>query len=134
MDQFSNDPVNPPPADDPSSQRTAARDSLLLSAQLRVGDEPEVTVRVRNLSAGGLMAEYAQPIDTGTPVEVDVRGVGWVNGRIAWKAEGRVGIAFDREIDPRAARKPVGTGKATTPRYAKATETAPRPTRPLFRR
>jgi hypothetical protein len=133
MDQFSPDPPNANPADDPSSQRSASRDSLLLSAQLRVGDEPEVSVRVRNLSAGGLMAEYAQPVDIGTPVEVDVRGVGWVSGRIAWAAEGRVGIAFDREIDPMAARKPVGSGKST-PRYAKTTEVAPKPVRPLFRR
>ncbi|WP_447724986.1 PilZ domain-containing protein [Sphingomonas koreensis] len=119
-------------SDDPSSQRSASRDSLMLSAQLRVGGEAEVTVRVRNLSAGGLMAEYANPVAVGTQVEVDVRGVGWVGGRIAWTAEGRVGIAFDREIDPMAARKPVGTG-THTPRYAKATEAAPRPTRPLFR-
>ncbi|HEY0622236.1 PilZ domain-containing protein [Sphingomonas sp.] len=125
--------MNASPADDPSSQRTAARDSLLLSAQLRVTGAPETTVRVRNLSAGGLMAEYAQPVPIGTPVEIDVRGVGWVSGRIAWSAEGRVGIAFDSEIDPMAARKPVGSG-THTPRYAKATESAPRPARPLFRR
>lgn len=132
MDQFSPDHPNANPADDPSSQRAASRDSLLLSAQLKVGGEPEATVRVRNLSAGGLMAEYAEPVTIGTPVQVDVRGVGWVGGRIAWAAEGRIGVAFDHEIDPMAARKPVGTG-TTTPRYAKATPVAPRPTRPLFR-
>ncbi len=132
MDQFPTDPLNANLSDDPSSQRSASRDSLMLSAQLRVSGEAEVSVRVRNLSAGGLMAEYANPVTIGTRVEVDVRGVGWVGGRIAWTAEGRVGIAFDREIDPMAARKPVGNG-THTPRYAKATETAPRPARPLFR-
>lgn len=132
MDQFPTDPLNANLSDDPSSQRSASRDSLMLSAQLRVGDEAEVSVRVRNLSAGGLMAEYANPVTIGTRVQVDVRGVGWVGGRIAWTAEGRVGIAFDREIDPLAARKPVGNG-THTPRYAKATEAAPRPARPLFR-
>lgn len=132
MDQFSNNPLDAMSSDDPSSQRTGSRDSLLLSAQLRIDGEPEATVRVRNLSSGGLMAEYPQPLERGTPVEIEVRGVGWVSGRIAWAAEGRVGIAFDHAIDPRAARKPVGTG-TRTPRYAKATETAPRPTRPLFR-
>ena len=132
MDQFPTDPLNANLSDDPSSQRSASRDSLMLSAQLRVDGEPEVAVRVRNLSAGGLMAEYPNTVAVGTRVEVDVRGVGWVGGRIAWTAEGRVGIAFDREIDPMAARKPVGNG-THTPRYAKATEAAPRPTRPLFR-
>ena len=107
MDQFPTDPLNASASDDPSSQRSGSRDSLLLSAQLRIGDDPEVTVRVRNLSSGGLMAEYAQPVVQGAPVEVDVRGVGWINGRIAWAAEGRIGIAFDREIDPMSARKPV---------------------------
>ncbi len=132
MDQFPTDPLNANVSDDPSSQRAGSRDSLLLSAQLRIEGEPEATVRVRNLSSGGLMAEYAQPVLPGTPVEVDVRGVGRVPGRIAWTAEGRIGIAFDREIDPKSARKPVGTG-TRTPGYAKTTDAAPRPPRPLFR-
>ena len=107
MDQFSSDPLNAISSDDLASQRNGSRDSLLLGAQLRTANGVDVQVRVRNLSSGGLMAEYAQPITQGTPVEVDVRGVGCVPGRIAWTAEGRIGIAFDREIDPMAARKPV---------------------------
>jgi hypothetical protein len=133
MDQVSDNSVKAGSNDDPSSQRSGSRDSLLLSAQLRVDGEPEVTVRVRNLSPGGLMAEYAKPVTADTRVEVEVRGVGWIGGRIAWATDGRIGIAFDREIDPMSARKPVGTG-ARTPRYAKATETAPPPARPLFRK
>lgn len=108
MDQFSTDPLDALSDDDDlASQRNGSRDSLLLSAQLRMASGSEVTVRVRNLSSGGLMAEYAQPVAQGTPVEVEVRGVGWINGHIAWTAEGRVGIAFEREINPMAARKPV---------------------------
>jgi hypothetical protein len=115
MDQHSPDSLNAGTAeDDAASQRTGSRDSLLLSAQLRTDDGVDVNVRVRNLSPGGLMAEYAPPIAPGTPVKVDVRGVGWVKGSIAWTAEGRIGIAFDGEIDPMAARKPVTGGRATT--------------------
>lgn len=124
MDQFSHDPLNALSADDFTGQRAGSRDSLMLAAQFRIGDKPATQVRVRNLSSGGLMAEVPQPIDSGTPVEVEVRGVGWVSGRIAWFAEGRVGVAFDREIDPLLARKPVGAGKPATP-VAK---------QPLFRR
>lgn len=115
MDQFPSDPLNAFSAedDDLASQRNGSRDSLLLSAQLRTGDGVDVNVRVRNLSSGGLMAEYTAPIAQGTPVKVDVRGVGWVDGRIAWTAEGRVGIAFEREIDPMAARKPVAARSTT---------------------
>ncbi|WP_347275062.1 PilZ domain-containing protein [Sphingomonas sp. HITSZ_GF] len=105
-------------ADDFASQRTDSRDSLMLAAQFRVAGRPDEQVRVRNLSSGGLMAEYAQPIDRGSHVEVEVRGVGWVSGRIAWATDGRVGIAFDSSIDPMLARKPVGKG-THTPSFVK---------------
>ncbi|MDF7774106.1 PilZ domain-containing protein [Sphingomonas sp. AOB5] len=118
MDQFSFDPQNAVPSDDVTGQRNGARDSLMLTAQFRIPGKPDATVRVRNLSSGGMMAEYAEPIAGGTPIEVEVRGVGWLTGRIAWAAEGRVGVAFDREIDPMAARKPVGKG-GHTPSYIK---------------
>ncbi len=96
-------------ADDFTGQRTDSRDSLLLVAQFRIGENAEIEqVRVRNLSSGGLMAEYAAPVPRDTPVEVEVRGIGWVKGRIAWSAEGRVGVAFDHGVDPLLARKPVG--------------------------
>ncbi|PCD02592.1 hypothetical protein COC42_14420 [Sphingomonas spermidinifaciens] len=91
--------------------RHAARDSLLLTARLRIG-ENAADVRIRNLSAGGLMAEYPRPVSLGEPVEIDVRGIGPVVGRIAWATDGRVGIAFDEPIDPMLARKPVTSRKA----------------------
>jgi hypothetical protein len=120
MDQHSFDPLSTLSADDFSGQRSGSRDSLLLTAQFRVGDSAQVSqVRVRNLSSGGLMAEYASPVARQTPVEVEVRGVGWVKGRIAWAAEGRVGVAFEHDIDPMLARKPVGKGGSGTPPYAK---------------
>ena len=118
MDHTSPDPSSALSADDFSGQRSAARDSLLLTAQFRVAGGAIEQVRVRNLSPGGLMAEYPAPVARGTVVEIEVRGVGWVSGRIAWTAEGRVGVAFDHEIDPLLARKPVGKG-AHTPSFAK---------------
>ncbi|OYX47151.1 MAG: PilZ domain-containing protein [Sphingomonas sp. 32-66-10] len=117
MDQFSSDPFSGRFSDDPASQRNAVRDSLFLAATLRI-EGTEVSVRVRNISAGGLMAEYGDPVDSGMPVEINVRGVGWTRGHVAWSAEGRIGIAFDRPIDPLLARKPVGSG-VSTPHFAK---------------
>lgn len=100
-------------------KRQATRDSMFLDARFRLKGESEVElVRIRNLSAGGLMAELAEPLDTGTAVEVEVRGIGWIRGKIAWAAVGRAGVAFDKEIDPKKARKPVGKGKQT-PVYTK---------------
>ena len=92
------------------------RDSLFLMARLRVdGIDEEVSVRVRNLSPGGLMAELPLPIAPDSAIQVEVRGIGWVKGRVAWQTEGRAGIAFDREIDPQRARKPVGAPPPTSP-------------------
>ena len=109
MDQFSHDPLKDDGAEDAAAQRNDSRDSLLLVAQFRIaGSSDAVQVRIRNLSVGGLMAEVPKPIDIGTLVEVDVRGIGWVSGRIAWVAAGRAGVAFDHLIDPQAARRPVG--------------------------
>lgn len=88
--------------------RGAARDSLLLTARLRIGDQ-SADVRVRNLSAGGLMAEYAKAVSLGAAITIDVRGIGPVTGRVAWATDGRIGIAFDEPIDPKLARKPVAT-------------------------
>lgn len=119
MDQFSPEPVNALSAEDFTVPRSGARDSLLLTAQFRITGNDEVhQVRVRNLSSGGLMAEFAGHIVPGTLVEIEVRGVGWVSGRIAWATDGRVGVAFATEIDPLLARKPVGKG-TTTPSYVK---------------
>lgn len=89
--------------------RDRARDSLFLSATLHINDE-SIGVRVRNLSAGGLMAEYARPVALGETLEIELRGIGRIAGRIAWATDGRIGIAFAQPIDPKLARKPVGQG------------------------
>lgn len=117
MDSIPHDLSPASEADDAGSNRAKARDSLFLMAGFRLAGEQETSqVRVRNLSAGGLMAEIAEPLDIGVAVELDVRGVGIVPGRVAWSTEGRVGIAFERQIDPLAARKPVGgAGAAKRP-------------------
>jgi len=109
MDESSNKPLHDPAGERVSDDRSGARDSLLVMADLRVGDTT-TSVRVRNLSAGGLMAEYQQGLEVGTEVAFDLRGVGMVRGRVAWSAAGRIGIAFERQIDPMLARKPAVTG------------------------
>ncbi|MGH6614151.1 PilZ domain-containing protein [Sphingomonas sp.] len=114
MDQLPYDPFSGLAADDPTRNRNEARDSLFLMADFRVAGSNEIQhVRVRNLSAGGLMAELANGLPQGLEVEFDVRGVGWVSGKIAWSAAGRVGVAFSHPIDPMLARKPVGQGTQT---------------------
>lgn len=110
MEHYSQDPLEPV-TEDGAANRQEPRDSLFLMADLRFMDVDGVRqVRVRNLSSGGLMAELPEGAEPGVRVEIGVRGLGWVSGRIAWYAAGRVGIAFDQPIDPLLARKPVGPG------------------------
>lgn len=121
MDGFTgdlNEQLTSAPATD-DGKRARKRDSMFLSAQLRISAEQAVSeVRIRNLSAGGLMAEIGRVVPIGTPVEMEIRGIGAITGRVAWCAERRIGIALDEPIDPRQARVPVGGG-TRTPLYAK---------------
>jgi len=119
MDQFSNEPFDDVTNEDGVHNRNDSRDSLFLMADFRASGISGVhQVRVRNLSAGGLMAEFPKELDQGLPVEFDVRGIGWVPGKVAWCTAGRIGVAFDHQIDPMLARKPVGHG-GKTPVYVK---------------
>ena len=88
--------------------RGADRDSLFMQAGLILPGQPEpVIVRVRNLSAGGMLAEARVRIAQGAAVEVELRNVGPVQGRVIWAGEGKFGIAFDRPVDPQAVRRQV---------------------------
>ncbi len=120
MDQVGRNPVQDFSADDGAHKRNQNRDSLFLVAQFRQSAQRDVVrqVRIRNLSAGGLMAEITDAIAQGAAVEFDVRGIGWIPGRVAWSVAGRIGVAFDHPIDPVLARKPV-TGGAKAPLVVK---------------
>lgn len=91
--------------DDRGPARAAPRDSMLLLATLRADDGREnIKVRVRNLSATGLMAECAEPLDRDQHVEIDLRGVGLTPAKVVWVQPGRIGLAFSRPIDPHKTR------------------------------
>ena len=101
-------------------KRELDRDSLFLKASLRFVDGDDCgEVRIRNLSAGGLMAEAPVIAKRSDRVEMELRNIGRVTGYVAWVAQGRFGIAFDHPIDPKLARKPVGQAKIELPRYLK---------------
>src|SRR3546814_11661245 len=54
-----------------------------------------------------MLAEAKVTVAQGATVEVDLRNIGPVAGRIIWAGEGKFGIAFDRAIDPQAVRRQV---------------------------
>lgn len=95
--------------------RAASRDSMFLQGSLRSARHADpLPLRIRNLSAGGLMGEVSGSLQRGDAVEVELRGVGKVSGHIAWRQGDRTGISFDVEIDPKLARKPVGATRPPT--------------------
>jgi hypothetical protein len=93
---------------DGNENRQIARDSLFVMADLRLpGAEEEHRIKVRNLSAGGMMGEGPVRVLRGARVEINIRNIGWVEGSVAWVQDDRFGVAFGEEIDPKVARAPV---------------------------
>ncbi len=102
-----------------NEHRQIVRDSLFLLADLRVdGVSGDHKIRVRNVSAGGLMADGGPAVQRGAVVWIHLRNIGWVEGTVAWVQDNRCGVAFRDEIDPKLARAPVGQGEST-PRFVR---------------
>lgn len=104
-----------------NDHRQITRDSLFVMADLRIdGIEGDHRIRVRNLSAGGLMAEGGPAVQRGQVAWVNVRNIGWVEGSVAWVQDSRFGIAFREDIDPLVARAPAAAASnETTPRFTR---------------
>jgi prepilin-type processing-associated H-X9-DG protein len=108
--------------------RQVNRDSLFLLAQVRVSGQDEVhRVKVRNLSAGGMMAEGDVKVTRGSVIGIELRNIGWVDGSVAWKQDNRFGIAFVEEIDPILVRAPAASqaGDLASPRFTRTAGAAP---------
>lgn len=81
-----------------------------------VGNE---AIRIRNLSPTGLMAEAPTMLAVGTSVVVEMKNLPPLKGKIVWATEGRMGVAFNAEIDPAKVRQPVGKAEDPTPDFLK---------------
>lgn len=103
------------------SKRRASRASLFLSANVAIpGLAAPVSMRVRNLSEGGMMIDGHVKLVRDMPVKVELRGIGEIEGRVAWTEAGRAGVEFAVEIDPKLARAPAPAGMATDVNILKA--------------
>ncbi len=88
-----------------TESRQVARDSLFIMAELRLdGQDADHRVKVRNISARGLMAEGDIAVTRGSVVWISLRQAGWVDGTVAWVQDNRFGVAFRMEIDPKSVR------------------------------
>lgn len=100
------------------STRAAQRDSLFLLTSLSSADgHCRGKVRVRNLSALGLMADCPVHIAKRERVVLDLRGIGPVAGTVVWVRGERIGVAFDQPVDPKQAREPVRRSSHAMPDY-----------------
>jgi len=77
------------------------RYAVVLNAQIVTDVLPDpVSIRICNISAGGLMAIVPPHVALGGSVAVVIRHIGKLVGRIAWARKDRIGVRFDQEIDP----------------------------------
>lgn len=99
--------------DDEELKRSAKRDSLFLLAELSaLNGAPIAAIRVRNLSATGLMADCTAPLAANDRVTVALRGINPITATVTWVKGGRIGLEFETDIDPQAVRRPVGSSSA----------------------
>ena len=88
-----------------TDHRASRRNQILLLAQLRMDDEAlSFSIRIRDLSAGGLRAQFAECRLGGARVAVEIRNIGWVKGSVVWQNDAHIGVRFDSPIDPEKAR------------------------------
>lgn len=80
------------------------------------------------------MAEASIQASRGEVVEVNLKNLGWVTGRVAWVADSRFGVAFDYPVDPMAARQSISSSADDNmPLYLKKLNQPKIPKAPLRR-
>jgi hypothetical protein len=83
----------------PSERRTDERMiALLRVAKLTDTQGREQLIRVRNVSAGGLMAEVGHPLQVGDVADIELSSQK-VSSSVIWVREGTAGFKFDQHID-----------------------------------
>ena len=82
----------------PSERRSDERIPAMLRVAKLISDTGEQLIRLRNVSAGGLMAEIAQPPQVGAQVDVEFSSQK-IPSTVVWIRDGMVGVKFDQNID-----------------------------------
>jgi hypothetical protein len=87
----------------PTDRRADARIAAILPLAKLVAGPWQAFCRIRNISAGGLMAEVAAstPPESG-PIEIEFNSSQRAPGAIVWVRDALVGIRFDETVDVRA--------------------------------
>jgi hypothetical protein len=86
----------------PTDQRTEERLLAILPAARLVTDGVQDFCRIKNISAGGMMAEAARlHYETGTELFVELNSNQRIPGKVVWKRDNAIGIKFDQNVDLR---------------------------------
>jgi hypothetical protein len=83
----------------PSERRVDERlFAMLRVAKLKDAQDREQLIRVRNVSAGGLMAEVGHPVNVEDVVNIELSSQ-TIRSTVVWIREGTAGFKFDQNID-----------------------------------
>ena len=102
----------------PSERRTDDRIAPILRIAKLTTSGGESLIRVRNMSAGGLMAEINTSPQIGETVQIEISQQN-IPASVVWVREGLVGLKFDQNLDLGellAGRKPRHGFRARPPR------------------
>ena len=76
------------------------RYSVLLPARVfRTSEEPGLSGLIRNISAGGAMAELSRPDRLVGSILVSIRNYGTLSGTVAWQSGLSFGVTFVEPLD-----------------------------------
>ncbi len=82
----------------PGERRTGDRLIPLLKVSKLVSESGERLIRVRNISAGGVMAEVSECPSVGEHVSVELSSQK-IPSTVVWVRDGLVGLKFDQNVD-----------------------------------
>jgi hypothetical protein len=85
----------------PSERRTEERLQTILPVAKLVTEALEALCRIKNISAGGLMAEVTAPVSVGTELYIEMNPDQRIPGRVVWARDGAIGVKFDQDVDLR---------------------------------
>jgi hypothetical protein len=107
--------------------RQEDRDSVFLMTELAFAGRAGATrLKIRNLSARGMMVEGEVCVRSGEKIAAILRNIGPVVGTVIWVRTPRFGVAFEECVDPKRARRQVTGSDREAPIYARAALSAPR--------
>lgn len=82
----------------PAERREHGRIAPILRVTRLIQTRGEQLIRLRTLSAGGLMGDVGGPCEIGEAVAIEFSSQR-IPAHVVWKREGSVGIKFDQSID-----------------------------------